>query len=48
MNLLKSNIRKPFGILSVKISVFASSGFAFTVSLYLSLPVITSNLEKVF
>ena len=38
----------PLGKLSVKISVFASSGFAFTVSLYLSLPGITGNLEKVF
>ena len=38
----------PFGIISVKIDVFAGSGFAFTVSLYLSLPGITGNLEKVF
>ena len=37
-----------FGILSVKISVFVGSGFAFTVSLYLSLPGIAGNLEKVF
>ena len=29
----------PFGILSVKTSVFVLSGLAFTVSLYLSLPV---------
>ena len=48
INLLKSNIRMPFGILSVKISVFAGSGFAFTVPLYLSLPGITGNPEKVF
>ena len=38
----------PFGILSVKISVFASSSLAFTVSIYLSLPGITGNLAKVF
>ena len=38
----------PFGILSVRISVFAGSGFAFTVPLYLSLPGITGNPEKVF
>ena len=37
-----------FGILSVKISVFTAFGFAFTVSLYLSLPQITGNLEMVF
>ena len=37
-----------FGILSVKICVFTGSGFAFTVSLYLSLPRITGNLEIVF
>ena len=38
----------PFGILSVKISVFAGPGLPFTVSLYLSLPGITGNLVKVF
>ena len=38
----------PFGILSIKISVFAGSGLAFTVSLYLPLPAITGNLAKVF
>ena len=38
----------PFAKLSVKISVFVGSGFAFTVSLYLPLPGITGNLEKVF
>ena len=37
----------PFGILSVKIIVFTGSGFAFTVSMYLSLPGITSNLKNV-
>ena len=37
-----------FDILSVKISVFTDFGFAFTVSLCLSLPQITGNLEKVF
>ena len=36
----------PFGILSAKISVFVGSGFAFAVSLYLSLPGITGNLEN--
>ena len=41
-------MRMPFGMLSVKISVFAGSGFSFTVSLYLSLPGITVNLAKVF
>ena len=38
----------PLGILSVKINVFIGSGFAFTVLLYLSLPGIIDNLEKVF
>ena len=47
INLLKSYICMPFGILSVKIIVFTGSGFAFTVSMYLSLPGITSNLENV-
>ena len=38
----------PFGILSAKISVFAGSGLAFAVSLYLSLPGITGYFEKLF
>ena len=38
----------PFGMLSEKLSVLAGSGFAFTVSLYLSLLGITGNLAKVF
>ena len=37
-----------YGILSVKISVFARFVLAFTVSLYISLPGITGNVAKVF
>ena len=48
INLLRSYIRNFLWYAVCKTKSFAAFGFAFAVLLYLSLPEITGNLEKIF